>query len=132
MKEMCCSCQFLRSITADSAILDPARAQFLNSKKGRLVDASIAQAYVQNIRNAQNFIYIENQYFMGSSYAWLQDDETNCTHVIPFEITQKIVQKIAKNERFCAYICIPMFPEGDPASMPSQEILYWQTRLDFL
>ena len=96
------------------------------------MDASIAQAYVQNIRNAQNFIYIENQYFMGSSYAWLQDDETNCTHVIPFEITQKIVQKITKNERFCAYICIPMFPEGDPASMPSQEILYWQTRLDFL
>lgn len=23
---------------------------------------------------------------------------------------------------------IPMFPEGDPASAPIQEILYWQTR----
>ena len=32
------------------------------------------------------------------------------------------------NQRFTAYIMIPMFPEGDPASMPIQEILYWQTR----
>lgn len=27
-------------------------------------------AYIQAIRSAQNFIYIENQYFLGSSYAW--------------------------------------------------------------
>ena len=32
------------------------------------------------------------------------------------------------NQRFTAYIMIPMFPEGDPASAPIQEILYWQTR----
>ena len=34
----------------------------MNSKKGRQVDSSIAQAYIQMIRNAENFIYIENQY----------------------------------------------------------------------
>jgi len=28
---------------------------------GRMVDSSIAQAYIQMIRNAENFIYIENQ-----------------------------------------------------------------------
>lgn len=27
-------------------------------------------AYVQAIRSAQHFIYIENQYFIGSSFAW--------------------------------------------------------------
>jgi len=27
-------------------------------------------AYIQAIRQAQHFIYIENQYFLGSSYAW--------------------------------------------------------------
>ena len=27
-------------------------------------------AYIQAIRSAQHFIYIENQYFLGSSYAW--------------------------------------------------------------
>ena len=39
---------------------------------------------------------------------------------------QKVVEKIRMNERFIAYIVIPMFPEGDPASAPIQEILYWQ------
>jgi len=28
--------------------------------------------------------------------------------------------------RFTAYITIPLFPEGDPTSAASQEILYWQ------
>ena len=68
------------------------------------------------------------QYFMGSAYSWLQNDDTNCNHTIPCEIAQKIVDKIFLNQRFCAYICIPMFPEGNPASAPIQEILYWQTR----
>jgi phospholipase D1/2 len=40
------------------------------SRIGRMVDASIAQAYIQMIRNAENFIYIENQYFLGSAYCW--------------------------------------------------------------
>ena len=120
--------QFFRSITSDSAKFNPKFTKMLNSKKGRTVDSSIAQAYVQMIRNAENFIYIENQYFMGSAFNWFQDNDTNCNHVIPIEIAQKIVEKISKKERFTAYILIPMFPEGDPASAPIQEILYWQTR----
>ena len=102
--------------------------RMMNSKKGRMVDSSIAQAYIQMIRNAENFIYIENQYFLGSAYCWFQNDDVNCNHTIPIEIAQKIVDKILRNERFTAYIMIPMFPEGDPASAPIQEILYWQTR----
>lgn len=31
---------------------------------------SIHTAYVKAIRAAQHFIYIENQYFLGSSYNW--------------------------------------------------------------
>ena len=31
-------------------------------------------------------------------------------------------------ESFHCYICIPMYPEGDPVSTPSQEILRWQFR----
>ncbi len=38
------------------------------------------------------------------------------------------MDKILLGERFCAYIVIPMFPEGDPASAPIQEILFWQAR----
>eukprot|EP00096_Caligus_rogercresseyi_P009417 TRINITY_DN3199_c1_g2_i1.p1 TRINITY_DN3199_c1_g2~~TRINITY_DN3199_c1_g2_i1.p1 ORF type:complete len:793 (-),score=244.59 TRINITY_DN3199_c1_g2_i1:864-3242(-) len=122
------NCQLFRSITSDSAMFDPARTEVMNSKKGRLVEASIAQAYIQMIRNAENFLYFENQYFLGSAYAWKSNDDVNCHHVIPREIAQKVVDKIYAGERFCAYIVIPMFPEGDPSSAPIQEILYWQTR----
>lgn len=114
------SCQLFRSITSDSASFQPQNCQTLNAKKGRLVEASIAQAYVNMIRNAERFVYIENQYFMGSAYAWLSDSSTNCDHIIPAEIAQKVVEKILQGERFVAYIVIPMFPEGDPASAPIQ------------
>ena len=121
------NCQLFRSITSDSAAFDPRRLDTMNSKKGRIVDSSITQAYIQMIRDAQHFIYIENQYFMGSSYCWMDNRDVSCHHIIPCEIAQKIVEKIYANERFCAYIVIPMFPEGDPTSAPIQEILYWQT-----
>ena len=80
------------------------------------------------IRQAEHFIYIETQFFLGSAYAWLQDNDTDCHHSIPFEITQKIIEKIKTKQRFIAYIMIPMFPEGNPAATHTQEILYWQTR----
>ena len=42
------------------------------------------------------------------------------------EIALKIVNKIKANQRFSAYIIIPMWPEGVPTSTPIQRILYWQ------
>lgn len=44
--------------------------QNLECAKRLVVDKSIQTAYIQTIRSAQHFIYIENQYFLGSSYAW--------------------------------------------------------------
>jgi hypothetical protein len=38
--------------------------------KSVAIDVSIQMAYVKAIRSAQHFIYIENQYFLGSSYNW--------------------------------------------------------------
>ena len=78
------------------------------------------------IRNADNFLYIENQYFLGSAYGWCEKEDVNCHHTIPREITQKICDKIAFGQRFTAYILIPMFPEGDPTSAHIQAILYLQ------
>lgn len=48
------------------------------------------------------------------------------THIVPMEITLKIVQKIKAGEHFCAYIVVPLFPEGLPESGAVQEILCWQ------
>lgn len=39
-------------------------------RKNIAVDVSIQTAYIKAIRGAQDFIYIENQYFLGSSYGW--------------------------------------------------------------
>ncbi|RRT80798.1 hypothetical protein BHM03_00004663 [Ensete ventricosum] len=44
--------------------------QNLVCAKNLKIDKSIHSAYVKAIRSAQHFIYIENQYFVGSSYHW--------------------------------------------------------------
>jgi len=118
--------QIFRSITSDSAIFSPSRYGNLFRKYGRYIENSIVNAYVEIIRGAQNYIYIENQYFLGSAFSWYRDKSTQSNHIVPREITQKIIEKIKQQENFKVYICIPMYPEGDPVSDASQEILYWQ------
>ena len=118
--------RILRSITSDSAELDINREKFLHRKYGNMIDNSIERAYVRLIRSAEDFIYIENQYFLGSAYSWLKEKDTLTHHIIPMELTEKIISKIRSGEEFKVYVCIPMYPEGDPSSAASQEILYWQ------
>lgn len=115
-----------RSITSDSAVFSPDRESQLHRKYGTLIDNSIQRAYINLIRTAEAFIYIENQYFMGSSYNWSKEKDTLSNNLIPKEITEKIVSKIQAGEEFKCYITIPMYPEGDPTCSSSQEILYWQ------
>ena len=81
---------------------------------------------VHQIRQAKNFIYMENQYFLGSAYAWRENSETSSKHIVAQEITQRIIDKIRMGEMFRVYIVIPMWPEGNPASDAIQEILRWQ------
>ena len=97
-------------------------------KEGVYFENSIAKCMVQQIRGAHNFIYMENQYFLGSAYSWFGDRDTEAMHTIPREIAQRIVDKIEEGADFKAYIVVPMFPEGDPSSGPIQEILFWQYR----
>ncbi|XP_021735934.1 phospholipase D beta 1-like isoform X1 [Chenopodium quinoa] len=94
--------------------------------KNVLIDMSIQAAYIHAIRSAQHYIYVENQYFLGSSYNWDSYKDLGANNLIPVEIALKIVSKIKANERFAAYIIIPMWPEGDPKSLAMQRILFWQ------
>ncbi|XP_051145382.1 phospholipase D gamma 1-like [Andrographis paniculata] len=96
--------------------------------KNVLIDMSIHTAYVKAIRAAQHFIYIENQYFIGSSYNWSQHKGVGADNLIPMEIALKIAEKIRARERFAAYIVIPMWPEGNPTGAPTQRILFWQNK----
>ena len=58
------------------------------------------RAYTEAIRRAKRFIYIENQYFMGSAYGWLDDQDVHCYNVIPMEIAQQICEAIAESRRY--------------------------------
>jgi phospholipase D1/2 len=101
--------------------------------KDNVIDRSIQDAYINAIRRAKNFIYIENQYFLGSSFCWSSRDpikveEVGAVHLIPKELSLKIVSKIEAGERFTVYVVIPMWPEGIPESASVQAILDWQNR----
>jgi phospholipase D1/2 len=72
--------QVFRSIDSGSARGFPknvveAEKQHLIWGKNIAIDISIQMAYIKAIRSAQHFVYIENQYFIGSSYNW--PDYTN-------------------------------------------------------
>ncbi|KAG7552825.1 Phospholipase D C-terminal [Arabidopsis thaliana x Arabidopsis arenosa] len=123
--------QVFRSIDSSSVKgfpKDPKEATGRNLLCGKniLIDMSIHAAYVKAIRSAQHFIYIENQYFLGSSFNWDSNKDLGANNLIPIEIALKIANKIRAREKFAAYIVIPMWPEGAPTSNPIQRILYWQ------
>lgn len=129
--------QLFRSIDGGAAFGFPdtpedATKAGLVSGKDNIIDRSIQDAYINAIRRAKNFIYIENQYFLGSSYAWSADgikpEDINASHLIPKELSLKITSKIEAGERFTVYIVVPMWPEGIPESGSVQAILDWQRR----
>ncbi|GMP35068.1 hypothetical protein CsSME_00007676 [Camellia sinensis var. sinensis] len=93
--------------------------------KNFTIERSIHEAYVEAIRCAERFIYIENQYFIGGCHMWEKDRNCGCRNLIPVEIALKVANKIRAKERFAVYILIPMWPEGVPESEPVQEILHW-------
>ncbi|KAL6208403.1 hypothetical protein ACLB2K_019353 [Fragaria x ananassa] len=129
--------QLFRSIDNGAALGFPekpleATQRGLVSGKNNIIDRSIQDAYIHAIRRAKNFIYIENQYFLGSSFGWrskdINDADINALHLIPKELSLKIVSKIEAGERFAVYIVLPMWPEGIPESRSVQAILDWQKR----
>ncbi|XWS70698.1 hypothetical protein CRYUN_Cryun03dG0069500 [Craigia yunnanensis] len=108
---------------------DAARSSLI-SGKDHVIDHSIQDAYITAIRRAKNFIYIENQYFVSSSFSWYSNDvkvqDVGDLHLIPKELSLKIVSKIEAGERFTVYIVISMWPEGVLNSQSVQAILNWQ------
>ena len=72
----------------------------------------IQKAYIEAIRSAKEFIYVENQYFLGGAAHWLQHKGVQAHNLIPYEIASRIATAISNDQRFVAYIVIPLFPEG--------------------
>jgi phospholipase D1/2 len=89
-------------------------------------EQSIQRAYLQAISQAERFIYIENQYLIGSGSHWGTPSVAN---TVPETIVKRIIDRAKDGKPFHAYVIVPMFPEGDPGSGPIQEVRRngWQT-----
>eukprot|EP00899_Mesostigma_viride_P010797 jgi/Mesvir1/19719/Mv24057-RA.1 len=98
----------------------------LGKRKGLQMDRSIANAYVHHIRRSKNFLYIENQYFLGSCHMWSEHRDCKASNLIPVEIVFKIADHIRRGQRYAAYILIPMFPDGSAPSQAVQAVVLWQ------
>jgi len=125
--------QFLRSITHDSCQFSSGRRNKLKLDRGHVVDDTIHRGYIHQIRRTKGFMYIENQYFLGSAHVWDEKEEDvqipeKATNLIPIEIVRNITDAIEKGVHHSCYVVMPMFPEGDPTSAAVQEILYWQSQ----
>ncbi|KAK1430333.1 hypothetical protein QVD17_12994 [Tagetes erecta] len=125
--------QIFRSIDSNSVKGFPKEPREATTKnlvcgKNAMIDMSIHTAYVKAIRSAQHFIYIENQYFIGSSFHWGSYKDLGANNLIPMEIALKIASKIRARERFAVYVVIPMWPEGVPTASATQRILFWQNK----
>eukprot|EP00561_Arcocellulus_cornucervis_P013843 CAMPEP_0185800912 /NCGR_PEP_ID=MMETSP1322-20130828/1139_1 /TAXON_ID=265543 /ORGANISM="Minutocellus polymorphus, Strain RCC2270" /LENGTH=815 /DNA_ID=CAMNT_0028496577 /DNA_START=50 /DNA_END=2497 /DNA_ORIENTATION=+ len=122
------SCQLFRSINSDSVNFHRDIHDKINVRKGRRYDDSIQKAYIHHIRRAKRYIYIENQYFLGSCHSWLVHETLKAPNTVPIELCARVEKAIDNDEEFKVYICIPLHPEGEPTSAAVQEILRWQSR----
>ncbi|XP_077236735.1 phospholipase D alpha 1-like [Tasmannia lanceolata] len=124
------SVQVFRSID-DASVVGfpsvPSEAYKLGLMSGKdvTIDQSIHVGYIEAIRRAKRFIYIENQYFFGSCSSWSEDQDCGCLNLVPMEIALKIASKIREGERFAVYVVTPMWPEGEPEGDTVQAILHW-------
>jgi phospholipase D1/2 len=87
-------------------------------------EASIYAAYLDVIRSAEHFVYIENQFFI-SSLAGGADVQNTIVHTLMERILAAMVQKAT----FRAVIVLPVTPEGDwETDEALRNIMHWQQR----
>ncbi|PQE08275.1 hypothetical protein CJF31_00009535 [Rutstroemia sp. NJR-2017a BVV2] len=67
---------------------------------------SIANAYIEVIRNSQHFIYIENQFFITAC----KDEQYPVQNKIGAAIAERIIRAYQNGEAFKAIVCMPSVP----------------------
>jgi phospholipase D1/2 len=78
-------------------------------------ERSIYDTYIEMIRKANHFIYIENQFFISRT-----DDKEIIKNEIVNELAKKVIEKILSNQKFLLVIVIPQVPgfAGDIKGQP--------------
>ena len=74
---------------------------------GQETEHSIQNAWIDAINNANHFIYIENQFFIGSLGG------SSIKNGIAHAILNRILRAIQENKVFKVIIVVPLHPEGD-------------------
>lgn len=74
---------------------------------GTKTDSSIMNCWVETIRSANHFIYIENQFFVGSLAG------PDVSNTVPEAITERIIKAFNEKQPFKVIVVIPVHPNGD-------------------
>ena len=92
---------------------------------------SILDTYYRLIKNAKHYIYIENQFFISSS--WNEEERENnencindiVKNKIAYYIRKRIEKAYRKNQNFKVYIFIPLLPafKGDPEDSSTLKVI---------
>ena len=135
--------QVLRSITKDhwgtkKPVVTPPRHKQANSEfvwriKDKKKERSIQDAYVRAISQAERFVYIETQFFIGGGASWT-DKRGSVANEIPEALTRRIRLKASFKKPFHVYLILPMFPEGGPSGWlgpQPQRDFQWRT-IDYM
>ena len=94
-------------------------------------DHSILNAYYKLIENSEHYIYIENQFFISSSWNEKEREKnSNCVNddvrnKIAYYIRKRIEKAYEKKENFKVYIFIPLLPgfSGNPEDNDTIKII---------
>ncbi len=74
---------------------------------GTKTESSILNSYIEAIHNSHRFIYIENQFFIGSNAG---DGVQNS---IPQALVERIIRAYESKQDFRVIVIIPLHPNGD-------------------
>lgn len=92
-------------------------------KLDRPYEKSIHKAYLQAIKQAEKFIYIETQYLTGGTAI------THSKNRVPQAIVNRIIEQYKANKPFHVFIVLPILPNGDVGETYVEPIRHaqWKT-----
>ena len=98
--------------------------RWIGAEGGDVLD-EILLAYLHAIRQAQKFIYIENQFFISYSEGWNDKPDPKYPYKVSNPVAKMLVDQI-KARKIYVYVVLPLYPEcksGGPGEAPYNYIV---------
>ncbi len=110
------ACQLLRSMTGTYWATDRLGKKYEHDFKWTLAkpfERSIQDAYLNAISLAEEYVYIETQYFISSGNDWATT-RWGVKNAVASALCDRIKDRHSKGKPFHVYVICPMYPEGPP------------------